>query len=516
MTNPTIKPVRVRIAPSPTGFFHIGTARTALFNWLFARHLGGKFIVRIEDTDKERSTKEFEKNILEGISWLGLDYDEGPLPDGTSKGDFGPYRQTERLGSYEKYLKQLLAKEKAYYCFCTKEVLEEERTRQEKSGVAPKYAGTCANISKSDAEARIAKGESAVIRLKVAPVKVTFTDHIRGEVTFDNALTGDIVIAKNLREPLYNFAVVIDDYEMQISHVIRGEDHVANTPKQIAIADALGFPKLEYAHLPLILNADRSKMSKRFNATSIDEYRAKGYLPEAMMNFLALLGWHPAEKKQEIVKEGQKISEETEVMGKEELQKEFDISRVQKGGAIFNLEKLNYFNKEFLKKMADTEIRDRIIKESFDFRRGQELWSVNGKPQKSPGFEIQPLAIIHLFRERAVTLLDFIEFGAELNQLPEYDPKILVWKKGSVESAKANLAKAKDLLSEISGADFTKQVVEPKIMSLAEVLGKGDLLWPVRVAVSGKEQSPAPVDILVALGKEESLRRLEIAIKKLN
>ncbi len=487
MNNPSTKPVRVRIAPSPTGFFHIGTARTALFNWLFAKHVGGKFIVRIEDTDKERSTKEFEKNILEGIAWLGLDYDEGPLPDGGEKGEFGPYRQTKRLDSYEKCLNQLLAEAKAYYCFCTKEVLEEERTRQEKSGVAPKYAGTCSGISKADAEARIAKGESAVIRLKVAPVKVTFTDHIRGEVVFDNSLIGDIVIAKNLREPLYNFAVVVDDHEMQISHVIRGEDHVANTPKQIAIADALGFPKLEYAHLPLILNADRSKMSKRFNSTSVDEYRAKGYLPEAMMNFLALLGWHSTTDK--------------EVFTKEDLIKEFDISRVQKGGAIFNLDKLNYFNQQYLKQLSVAELLGCLVDGKFT----EAVWPKERVEKAVP-----------LVRERMSTLSEFKDLAGFVFSLPEYDSKILVWKKGSVESAKANLAKAKDLLSEISDSEFTKEIIEPKIMALAEVVGKGDLLWPLRVSVSGKEQSPAPVDILIALGKEESLRRIEVAIKKLN
>lgn len=502
MSSPS-KPVRVRIAPSPTGFFHIGTARTALFNWLFARHLGGQFIVRIEDTDKERSTKEFEKNILEGIAWLGLDYDEGPLADGTSKGDYGPYRQTERLNSYEKHLAALLASGKAYCCFCTKEILEEERKRQEATGVAPKYAGTCLAITADESARRVAAGESAVIRLKVSPEKVSFKDHIRGEVTFDNALIGDIVIAKNLREPLYNFAVVIDDHEMQITHVIRGEDHVANTPKQIAIQDALGIPHVEYAHLPLILNPDRSKMSKRFNATSIDEYRAKGYLPEAMVNFLALLGWHPAEEKKNENKENPKSETgggETEVMSKDELVAAFDIGRVQKGGAIFNIEKLNFFNQQYIKK----------------YRVSDLLTLLRGGGFVSGARDAETLErACLLVQERLVTLADFEALSSFLFQFPEYDPKILVWKKGSVESALTNLQKARELLAGITADAFTKETIEPAVMGLAEVVGKGDLLWPLRVAVSGQEQSPAPIDIMVALGKDKTLERIDSAIKKL-
>ena len=250
-------PIRVRMAPSPTGNLHIGTARSTLFNWLFARHHGGTFILRIEDTDKQRSTKEFEKDIIGGLAWLGLDYDEGPMLDGTEKGAFGPYRQSQRTDIYEKYLKQLLDENKAYYCFCTKEELEAQKQIQETDGQAPKYSGKCRSVEASESAKRLAAGEPAVIRVKVAPEKVKFHDQIRGELEFDNALTGDLVIAKNLREPLYNFVVVIDDFEMQISHVIRGEDHIANTPKQIAIARAFGFPTLEYAHLPLILNPDR-------------------------------------------------------------------------------------------------------------------------------------------------------------------------------------------------------------------------------------------------------------------
>jgi glutamyl-tRNA synthetase len=477
------KKIRVRIAPSPTGFFHIGTARTALFNWLFARHTGGSFIVRIEDTDRERSTKEFEKNILEGLAWLGLDYDEGPLPDGSSKGAFGPYRQTERLDSYEKRLGELLEKGKAYYCFCTKEKLDAERKQQEAAGGAPKYTGTCAGIDAATAAARSAAGEASVIRLKVPLEKVTFADDIRGEVVFDNSLSGDIVIAKNLREPLYNFAVVIDDFEMQITHVIRGEDHVANTPKQIAIQDALGIPHVKYAHLPLILNPDRSKMSKRFNATSVDEYRKKGYLPEAMVNFLSLLGWHPVD--------------DNEVLSAAEIQKAFDISRIQKGGAIFNVEKLNFFNQQYLKKLSADEVAARLI------ASGEATMSAMLVPA------------INLVRERAVALADFPALYSFIFALPEYAPQILVWKKGTKEGAVENLARVEALCAAIAPGEWSKSSLEASVMPFAEERGKGDVLWPLRVALSGKEQSPAPFDIAAVLGKEESLRRIALARTKL-
>lgn len=463
--------MRVRIAPSPTGLLHIGTARTALFNWLLARHEGGSFILRIEDTDRERSTKEFEKNIIDGLTWLGLGHDEGP------------YRQSERTDAYEAHLKKLLEADKAYYCFCTKEVLDEERKKQEASGLAPKYSGRCSTRVASEGAPRVKAGEAAVIRLRVSPDKVTFTDLIRGEVSFDNSLSGDIVIAKNLREPLYNFAVVVDDYEMKITHVIRGEDHVANTPKQMAIADALHVPRVIYAHLPLILNPDRSKMSKRFNATSVDYYRALGYLPAAMVNFLALLGWHP--------------SHDREVLTVDEIVKEFDISRVQKGGAIFNQEKLDFFNQQYIKQLSVSQLVSELVSGGF-----AEGWSSEQIERAIP-----------LVRERMVKLSEFKDLAGFVLELSDYDPKILAWKKSDALHALANLEKVAQLLRSIDS--FTKEILESHIMALAGELGKGDLLWPLRVAVSGKEQSPPPIDSIVALGKEETLKRIELAIKKL-
>ncbi len=288
-----IKPgeVRTRFAPSPTGDLHIGGARTALFSYLFAKKFQGNFVLRIEDTDIERSKPEFEKDILEGIKWLGMDYDEGP----DAKGEFGPYRQSERLDIYEKYLKKLLDEDKAYYCFCSKDELESDRQAMLAQGLAPKYSGRCRHIPKDENERRIANDEASVIRFKVPDTEIEFHDLIRDKVRFNSNLFGDIVIAKNLHSPLYNFSATVDDFEMQITHVIRGEEHLSNTPKQILIQKALGFNEVKYAHLPLILTSDRRKMSKRFLDSSLNDYIDDDYLPETIINFLPFLGWHPKE-----------------------------------------------------------------------------------------------------------------------------------------------------------------------------------------------------------------------------
>lgn len=475
------------MAPSPTGALHIGTARTALFNLLFARGSKGTLVLRMEDTDAARSTKESEKDILDGFAWLGIMFDEGIMPDGSSKGEYGPYRQTERLDLYEKYLQQLLVDNKAYYCFCSKEELEAVRQSQEAAGQAPKYSGKCRSIAQEEVVRRIAAGESPVIRLKVVPEPVTFTDLIRGTLTFDNGLIGDIVIAKSLRQPLYNFAVVIDDMTMRISHVIRGDDHTANTPKQIAIARALDIGLPQFAHLPIILSATgKGKMSKRDGGTTIKEYRDDGYLPEALVNFIALLGWHP--------------TGDQELMRLSELIGQFSLERVQKGGAAFNREKLDYFNAQYLRKLSDDELARRIIEGGFNDAR----W-----------LKEAVVAAVPLVRERMVKLSEFTRLAGFYFELPPYSKDLLVWKKGTTQSAAENLERVRNLLAQVPEALFTREELEPKIMALAEQYGKGDVLWPLRVAVSGQENSPPPIDIVVALGKAESQRRIENALIQL-
>ena len=279
------KSIRTRFSPAPTGFLHIGSARTALFNYLFVQKNKGAFVLRIEDTDKERSKKEFEEDIIEGLDWLGIKWDEGPVINGDEKGMFKPYRQSNRKKIYKKYLEKLLNGKKAYYCFCAKEELEAKKESRLGNGLAPKYDGKCSNLSEKEVFQKLGKGESFVIRIKMPEEIIEIKDLIRGKITFNTGLIGDIVIAKNMETPLYNFTVVVDDFEMKITHVIRGEDLLSNTPKQVIIFRALGLEPPKFGHLPLILGEDRTKLSKRHGAVSVLEYGKQGYLKEAVINF---------------------------------------------------------------------------------------------------------------------------------------------------------------------------------------------------------------------------------------
>jgi glutamyl-tRNA synthetase len=470
--------IRVRLAPSPTGYLHMGTARTAIFNWLFARQNNGKFILRSEDTDIERSKPEYEKDIEENLRWLGIEWDEGL------------HRQSERLDIYEKYLSRLLEEEKAYHCFCSKEDLEEDRKAMLAQGLPPKYSGRCRAISKEEAERKSNAGEPSVIRFKMPETDLEFNDLIRGKVKFDTSLIGDIAIAKNLRAPLFNFAVVVDDYEMRISHVIRGEDHISNTPKQIMIQRALGFDELQYAHLPMILNPDKSKMSKRHLETSVGDYRKQGYLPEAIFNFIALIGWHP---------DGEK-----ELLSKEELISEFNLKKVQKGGGVFNIAKLDWLNSQYLKRLSPEELVERL-KPFIPLE-----WTKDEKKRKII------VKVAALEGERIKKLSDFKELANFFFELPDYEPELLIWKEGDNGKTASNLKLVKEKIEGIFKEDFEKKDIENEIFPLAEALGRGDILWPLRVALSGSKFSPGPTEIMEALGKEETLKRIGRAIEKLS
>ncbi len=471
--------IRVRIAPSPTGYFHIGTAHTALFNYLFAKKLGGEFILRIEDTDLERSDKEFEQNIFNGMNWLGLIEDEGSIIGGP----YGPYRQSERLDIYEKYLQQLLDKGLAYHCFCTKEELETEKQNQEKLGMAPKYSGKCRSQNNPSGV--------GVIRFKIPEEKVSFNDLIRGEIVFDGTLIGDIAIAKDLRTPLYNFAVVVDDEEMHISHVIRGEDHIGNTPKQIFIQKALNFKQPEYAHLPLMLDEKRAKLSKRFGAISVDDYRQAGFLPEALVNFLALLGWHP--------------EDDREIMSLETIINEFSLGRVQKAGAIFNMEKLRWMNGQYIKNMDSAELLNRLF--SFDSSLASIL-EIFTPEQKNK--------LIILIKDRMRTLADFKEASSLFLEIGDYAPELLIWKKSNKESAKNNLILLREKFNNLDDSLFMQVELEKILQPLSEQFGRGDIFWPLRVALSGLEASPGPIEIMEILGKGGTLKRIDSAIRLLS
>lgn len=473
---------RVRFAPSPTGPFHIGNARAALYNWLFARQKGGTFVLRIEDTDKARSEKRFEDEIIEGLRWLGLQWDEGPdgaRSPGLFLGGLGPYRQSERGEIYKKYLTQLLDEGKAYRCYCAKETLEAERQAMLSQGLPPKYGGHCRDLKKAPAGKK-----PEAIRFRVPETGVEFTDIVRGKVKFDAALFGDLVIAKNLDAPLFTFANVVDDELMKITHVIRGEDHLSNTPKQILIQRALGFKEPAYAHLPLLLSSDRKKLSKRAGDTALLDYRKRGYLPSAVVNFLALLGWHPQGNE--------------EVFDAKDLAAKFDLARVQKGGAVFNEEKLDWLNREHMKQLADEELMKLI----------RPFAEAAGIAADDDAF----LKIIRLERGRMTTLADFAPLAKFFFALPEYDAKLLVWKNDTADRAKKVLA---EILRIMDARPASRIGAEHLEKILAEE-GRGSVLWPLRVALSGQEASPDPFHVIEVLSPAEARRRVESALRKLD
>ena len=385
----------VRIPPSPTGYFHIGRARTALFNFLFARKIGGEIIFRLEDTDKERSKKEYEEDIIESLKWLGITYDDGP------------FRQSERTEIYRKYLEKMLDEGTAY-------------------------------VSKES------EGENKeVIRFKNPNKIITFTDEIRGEISFDTSDLQDFVIAKSILDPLYHLTVVVDDHEMGVTHIIRGDDGISNTPRQILLQEAIGAKRPVYAHVPLILAPDRSKMSARHGAVSLRDFRAKGYLPEAIINYLALLGWNPGT--------------DQEIFTIAELIEEFDLSKIQKGGAIFDEKKLDWINKEHIKCLPEDVQKEMKLKEVGD--------------------------------------LPYIKIA------PSLDAGKICWKQISKVDTRKHLERVKELAGD-----------DAAIMEYATTVGKGNVLWPLRYALSGEEKSPDPFTLMASLGKDESVSRIQRAI----
>lgn len=440
----------VRMAPSPTGLLHVGTARTTLFNWLFAKKEAGTFILRMEDTDTTRSTREFEADIIAGLKWLGLTYD-----------DF--YRQSERTEVYTGYLEKMIAEGTAY-------------------------------VSQENAE----EGKRAeVIRLKNPGKDIVFTDLLRGDITFNTTELGDFVIAKSVTEPLYHFAVVADDFAMGVTHIIRGEDGISNTPRQILIQEALGAPRPLYTHVPFILAPDRSKLSKRHGAVSVLEYKKEGILPEALINFLALLGWHP---------EG-----EEEIFSREELIKIFDLSRVQKGGAIFDREKLLWINKEHLKRKTTEEQYALLLEWLPDSFKKHVKTLGDESPERG-------MLFTQLVFER-VTTLGEITKAAEDNEYEwltaprTYSKTLLLGKKGEIDSetVQNTLHEAKKLFEETVSLD-TPEKVKAHIWQTAETLGRANFLWPLRIALSGMERSPDPFVLVAILGIPETISRLEKAL----
>ncbi|MEA3452786.1 MAG: glutamate--tRNA ligase [Patescibacteria group bacterium] len=519
-----IEKPRVRIAPSPTGLFHVGTARTALFNYLFAKKYKGDFILRMEDTDKERSRHEWEKDILEGLTWLKIPWDEGINIEEPEKyiGDVGPYRQSERTEIYKKYIKKLLDEEKAYHCFCTKEELEAHRQYQMSIGQPARYSGKCRDIPSSTVEKYLKEGKPSVIRFKMPEEKIVFNDLIKGKIEVDATLMGDITIAKDESWPLYNLAVVIDDYEMKISHVLRGEDHISNTPKQLFLQKALELPHPEYGHFPLIMGEDKSKLSKRHGAVSISEYREKGYLAEALTNFMAFLGWNPGGEK--------------EIYPLNVLINEFSLDRCRKSSAMFNLKKLDWLNGFYIRNKSITKItalclpyliKDNLINPIFE--TGGRLAGIAATELEETYLaldtkeKITPETlekIIGLYQERLKNiseiseLIDFF-FKNDLN----YPKEMLLWKDMDENALKEVLEGTKTAITGIKHNDWSKTYIQDILAEKTTEMGltgdRGKILWPLRVALSGKKTSAPPFDIAEILGKEKTLNRIEQAKNKL-
>ncbi|MFL5719958.1 MAG: glutamate--tRNA ligase [Chloroflexota bacterium] len=490
---------RVRIAPSPTGPLHIGTARTALFNYLYARHTGGTFVLRLEDTDQARSSIAYEKDILDGLHWLGLHWDEGPEVAGeAARGPFAPYRQMLRLASYEEAAARLLGADQAYPCYCTPEELDADRKAQEAAKEPPRYVGRCAQLTPEERAARDAEGRRAAVRFRVGTGVVGFDDVVRGRVEIDvSNLGGDFVIVRGDGTPLYHFTVVVDDAAMEISHVIRGEDHLSNTPKHILLFRALGHPEPVFAHLPLILNPDRTKMSKRKSQTAMSDYIAEGFVREALVNYLALLGWA--------------TGTEEEVLAIDEIVERFELEAVHKGGAVFDRERLEWLNGQWIRRLAPDDLIDRL-------RPFVEAEHAAGRIDRVPSDEelrsLLPVITERLPRLGAIG--DLVGF-LWVEDIP-LDAALLVPKRWDAATTREGLVAARATIADVGAVSFEADELEPPLRSLAEERGwkVGDLFMAIRVAVTGRTATPPLFDTLVALGREATLRRFDRAIEILN
>ncbi len=490
---------RVRIAPSPTGPLHIGTARTALFNYLWARHTGGTYVLRLEDTDQARSSIAFERDILDGLHWLGLDWDEGPDVAGeAARGPFAPYRQMSRLPIYAEAAERLLAADQAYPCFCSAEELAADRKAQEAARLPPRYVGRCANLTPDERVARAAEGRPGALRFRVGSGVVEFDDVVRGRVAFDVAdLGGDFVIVRGDGSPLYHFTVVVDDAAMQISDVIRGEDHLSNTPKHILLFRALGYPEPRFAHLPLILNPDRTKMSKRKSQTAVADYIAEGFVREALVNYLALLGWA--------------TGTEEEVLSIDAIVERFELDQVHKGGAVFDRGRLEWLNGQWIRRLEPEDLVERLRPfVAAELAAGRIDWM-------PPDDELR--ALLPFVAERLPTLGAIGELvGFLWVRDLSVDPALLVPKRWDVPTARAGLAAARAVIAETGPVAFEADELEPRLRAVAEAhtWKVGDLFMAIRVAVTGRTATPPLFDTLVALGFERTIERLDRAIAALD
>jgi glutamyl-tRNA synthetase len=479
---------RVRFAPSPTGYLHIGGLRTALYNYLFAKRNKGTFVLRIEDTDRNRYVEGAVENLISALNWAGLHFDEGPEVGG----NYGPYMQSQRLDIYKNYADRLIENGKAYYCFCTPERLKSLKEEQEKQKLPQaKYDKHCIHLSNDDVKSNLAAGIPKVVRLNVEQNHtIKFDDIVREHVEFESNNIDDQVLIKSDAYPTYHLANVVDDHLMKITHVIRGEEWLSSTPKHVLLYDSFGWERPIFAHLPLLLNADRSKLSKRQGDVAVEDYRDKGFLKDALLNFVALLGWNAGDDK--------------EFYSMDELISNFTLERVNKAGAVFDLQKLNWLNAEHLRKKSNEELlsllKDEIHKSKFkDHNYSDNFLSL----------------IIESMKERVSFIKEFIDTCTYFYESPtEYEQKSVEknWKPETPE----HLNKLKEEFASLNNP--TKEDFEHSLAKVSDKInvGKGKLIHPLRLAVSGQSTGPGMFDLLFILGKDEVVKRIQAAIKKLS
>ena len=475
--------VRVRFAPSPTGYLHVGGARTALFNWLFARRNGGVFILRIEDTDVERSSTDMVTGILDSMRWLGLNWDEGPGVGGPH----APYFQTERLDLYRRAAQDLIASGHAYRCYCKPEELKAKRDAAQAAGSSWTYDRTCRNLTDADRAVRDAAGIPSAVRFFVPDGRTSFHDLVHGNIDFDNTNIEDFVVLRSDGFPTYHLSVVVDDVAMQITHVVRGDDHISNTPKQVLLYRAMNAPVPEFAHVPLILGPDKKRLSKRHGATSVGEYEKQGYLPEAMVNFLALLGWSPGS--------------DEELFTRDELIARFSLEKISGGNAVFNPEKLDWFNQQHIMRLSGAEILARI---RGDLQEAGLLDAAMADPSHTA-------QAIDLVKPRAKKLADIVpQLRPFITDAVERDPAAVA-KHLSAPDLGPHLAAWRDRLGAVSPFDAAS--IEAALRALADERGikAGTLIHATRVAVTGQAVSPSLFEVLALVGRDRVLKRLHLS-----
>jgi len=481
---------RVRFAPSPTGYLHIGGLRTALYNFLYAKKTGGGYYLRIEDTDRKRLVPGAIEKLLESLDWAGIMHDEGVLFDESGniseKGKYGPYMQSKRLDIYQKYARELIEKGRAYYCFCEPERLDSLRAVQEKAKIAPAYDKLCLKtISRELAEERIKAGEKYCIRFDIPETGETeFEDAVRGKMKFANKNLDDFVLLKSDGYPTYHLAHVVDDHLMKTTLVFRGEEWLPSTPKHILLFQAFGWETPRYAHLCVILNkGTKKKLSKRDGDVSVEDFKLKGYLPEAVVNFIALLGWNP--------------KTEREIFTIPELAEEFDLSKLNKAGAIFDREKLDWMNGHY--------IREKNLKELAGLCRPY----LEKHSEKLSDEYLEKVASVE--KERMKKLSDIAENTGFYFNAPEYDKDLLSWKGMSNNKIVESLRKSLGIIGEIGESKWKLEDLKSRLVAAADPKNRGELLWPLRVALTGAEKSPSPWEVAWVIGKKESIKRIKKA-----